>query len=254
MEIMLDESFINALRDYGLTTYEARAYYVLLATGETGAGVIAKFAGIPQQRIYDTLSSLERKGFVQVMHTNPKRYFPLNVRRALTNRLRQLRAEFNSRIEELKERIQEIEDKAPRPVDSKEGSHVWIIEGGEAITGRIIEMISSAEREVRLAGDRPLFTLNCRGVFKSYLKSGVSLYALGTFEAPCRKEIESVGGRVREAVVDYHYVIVVDGKKMLLVYFDDDGIPSALYTENRDIIKPHLKYFDIIWNKGNLTP
>ncbi len=250
MEIVLDESLINALRDYGLTTYEARAYFVLLTVGETGAGVIAKFAGIPQQRIYDTLSSLERKGFIQVKHTNPKKYAPLSVRRAITNRIRQLRAEFNARMEELKERINEIENRIPHPVNDKEGSHVWIIEGGEAIIGRIIEMISSARQEVRLAGDRPLFTLNCKGVFQRYLKDGVTLYALGTFERVCKKEIESVGGKIRNASVDYHYIIIVDGQKMLLVYFDDEGIPSALYTENQDIIKPHLHYFEILWSGG----
>lgn len=247
MEIEIDESFINALRDYGLTAYEARAYYVLLAVGEATAGTVAKLSGVPQQRIYDTLASLERKGFIQARHTNPKRYAALSVRRALTNRIRQLRAEFDAREHELKERINDLEKRAPKPKTGGGGSQVWVVEGEEAIIARILEMIRSAEKSVKLAGERPLFTLNCKGVFKKYLPEGVKLYALGKFERVCRDEIRSVGGEIRDVESYCHYLLIVDDSKLLIVYFDDDGIPNGLYTENEGIIRPHIHFFDQIW-------
>jgi len=249
MDIVIDEGFVNALRDYGLTTYEARAYYVLLTLGEASAGIIAKLSGIPHQRIYDTLSSLERKGFIQVRHTNPKKYSALSVRRALTNRIRQLSAEFNARMEELKERIKEIEERAPKLQTNDGGSHVWIIEGEEAIIGRILEMIQSAERCVKLVGERPLFTLNCRDVLKKYLPKGVKFYALGTFERVCKDEIHALGGEVREVKSYSNYLLIVDDSKLLMVYFDDNGIPYGLYTENEGIIHPHVYLFDLLWEK-----
>lgn len=252
MEVAIDEGFVNSLRDYGLTAYEARAYSVLLTVGEASAGTVAKLSGIPQQRIYDTLTSLERKGFIQVMHTNPKKYAALSVRRALTNRIRQLRAEFNARMEELKDRIDEIEREiqryTPRP-QSTGGSHVWVIEGEEAIIGRILEMIQSAEKCVKLAGERPLFTLNCKGVLKRHLSKDVKLYALGTFERVCKEEIRTLGGEVREVTSYSHYLLIVDDSKLLMVYFDDDGIPYGLYTENEDVVRPHVYLFDILWDK-----
>ena len=250
MEVAIDEAFVNALRDYGLTAYEARAYYVLLTVGEASAGTVAKLSGIPQQRIYDTLTSLERKGFIQVMHTNPKKYAALNVRRALSNRIRQLRAEFDARMEELKERIDEIERHVPRPQSSSGGSHVWIIEGEEAIIGRILEMIQSAEKSVKLAGERPLFTLNCKGILKKHLSRGVKLYALGTFERVCRDEILDLGGEVRDMESYSHYLLIVHDSRLLMVYFDDEGIPYGLYTENEDVIRPHVYLFDLLWNEG----
>gem|GEM_PF-1294719 len=251
MDIEFDEDFIAALRIYGLTAYEAKAYYVLLTMEEATAGAVARRSGVPQQRIYDTLSSLERKGFIQSRNTTPKLYSPLGVKRALNSRIRQLRAEFEAREQELLEMIPILVEKAPFPSgDRSSKSHVWILESENSIVGRIIEMISSAQHEVRLAGDRPLFTLNCKGVFQRYLNKGVTLYALGTFERVCRKEIESVGGKIKEAKVDYHYILIIDNLKLLLVYFDEDGVPSALYTENEDIVNPHLHYFEILWNKG----
>lgn len=250
MEVVIDEGFVNALRDYGLTTYEARAYYVLLTVGEAGAGTIARLSGIPQQRIYDTLTSLERKGFVQVRHTNPKKYAPLNIRRALTNRIRQLSAEFNARMEELKERINEIEERAPKSRGSSGGSHVWIVEGEEAIIGRILEMIQSAEKCIKLVGERPLFTLKCREILKKHLPEGVKLYALGTFEQVCRDEILALGGEVREAKSYSNYLLLVDDSRLLMVYFDDDGVPYGLYTENEAIVQPHVYLFDTLW--GNV--
>ncbi|MBE8538572.1 helix-turn-helix domain-containing protein [Geoglobus acetivorans] len=247
MEITIDEAFVNALRDYGLTTYEAKAYYVLLSVGEASAGTVAKLSAIPQQRIYDTLSSLERKGFIQVRHTNPKKYAPLSVRRALVNRIRQLSAEFSARMEELRDRISEIEELAPKVQSDSGGSHVWVVEGEEAIVARILEMIQSAEKCVKLVGERPLFTLKCREILKRYLPEGVKLYALGTFERVCREEILALGGEIREIESYSNYTLIVDDSKLLMVYFDDGGVPHGLYTENEGIIHPHVHLFNLLW-------
>jgi len=105
MKAPLDEEVIKLLKEYNLNSYEAKAYYVLLLLGESTATSISREAQIPQQRVYDALRSLERKGFVQVKSTVPKRYVPLPLRKALTNRIRQLRLEFEIKEDNLKKLV-----------------------------------------------------------------------------------------------------------------------------------------------------
>jgi len=152
-------------------------------------------------------------------------------------------------MEELKERIKEIEERAPKLQTSDGGSQVWIIEGEEAIIGRILEMIQGAKKCVKLMGERPLFTLKCKNALKKYLPKGVKLYALGTFERVCKDEIYALSGEVREVGSCSNYILVVDDSKLLMVYFDDNGIPYGLYTENEGIIRPHIYLFDLLWEK-----
>ncbi len=97
------------------------------------------------------------------------------------------------------------------------------------------------------AGERPLFTLKCREILKRYLQAGVKIYALGTFEQVCREEITILGGEVRDVDTFTNYTLIVDDSKLLMVYFDDEGIPYGLYTENEGIVQPHVHLFNLLW-------
>ncbi|TCK02883.1 TrmB family transcriptional regulator [Phorcysia thermohydrogeniphila] len=249
MKIQLDEEVIKLLKEYSLNSYEAKAYYVLLLLGEATATLIAREAQIPQQRVYDALRSLERKGFVQVKNTNPKRYIPIPPRKALNNRIRQLRLEFEIREDNLKKLVDKIEEKIPEAKNSSfdNGFQVFILEGRESIVNQAISMISSARSTVKIAGIKPLFTLGCKGNLKKYLKRKVKILAMGEFDKPCKEEIKKLGGEYCEAAACCQYLLIVDDSKLLIVYFDEKGAPNGLYTENEAIIKPFILFFDQQW-------
>jgi sugar-specific transcriptional regulator TrmB len=70
-----EREVVELLRGYGLNGYEAKAYFTLLAVGESKAGDVARKAGVPQSKVYDVLDTLREKGFVeQNEDTRPKEY------------------------------------------------------------------------------------------------------------------------------------------------------------------------------------
>ncbi len=65
---------ISELMRLGMTEYEARAYTALVGIGEGTARQVHDASGIPRPRIYDILTSLESRGFVEVWQGKPMHY------------------------------------------------------------------------------------------------------------------------------------------------------------------------------------
>lgn len=55
----------RVLRDLGLTSYEAKAYAVLVQRNSSTAVGLARSAGIPRQRIYDVVDGLVQRGLAR---------------------------------------------------------------------------------------------------------------------------------------------------------------------------------------------
>jgi len=229
---------VELLKEFGLNTYEARCYLALLELEGATAPEVSKASGVPPQRVYDSLSSLVEKGFIQEVNGKPKLFVPLPVREALLNRIYQLKVEFERREKFLRGLIEEIEKRVPQPV-KREVDEVFTLSGEKAIVSTALRLISSAERSVKIAGIRPLFTFGCRGNLERYLREGVELLAVGKFDSPCKEEIKRLGGKYLERDVDCTYLLIVDDEKLLYIYSDSRGI----YTENKGVLTPFLTYF-----------
>ncbi len=85
------KDLVALLKDaFKLSLYEARAYFVLVQ-GASDPKNVSRLGRIPLPRIYDTLSSLETKGFVT---RNGGQYVPVSPKIALEGRLQQFESEF----------------------------------------------------------------------------------------------------------------------------------------------------------------
>ncbi|WP_457678379.1 TrmB family transcriptional regulator [Thermovibrio sp.] len=233
------EEVVELLKEFGLNAYEARCYLALLEAEGATASEVAKTSGVPYQRVYDSLSSLEEKGFVQVVNRKPKLFIPFPVREALLNRLYQIKTEFEKREKFLRELIEEVEKRVPAKREVKRSGEVFTVEGERAIVSNAVRLISSAKDSVKIAGIRPLFKFGCRGNLGKYLKRGVELSAVGKFDEPCKEEIKRLGGKYSEKEVDCTYLLIVDDSELLFVY----GGNRALLTKEEKVIKPFLSYF-----------
>jgi sugar-specific transcriptional regulator TrmB len=72
----LDE-LITHLQALGFSQYEARAYCGLLQKSPANGHEVAKTAGIPTSKIYETLERLAQKGAVLVQRSEPTLWAPL---------------------------------------------------------------------------------------------------------------------------------------------------------------------------------
>ena len=76
---------VGMLRDFGLSEYEARVYFVLLTLGESKVAALTKKAYVPQSKGYEVLDRLTAKGFVEQMdEEKPKRYRAESLDRVMT--------------------------------------------------------------------------------------------------------------------------------------------------------------------------
>jgi len=85
----------RALRELGLTDYEARAYLSLLEKVGMTAGQLSEAADLPYSKIYETLNALEKKGWIKIERGRPSRYYPKSPSEAWRLQNYDLKAESN---------------------------------------------------------------------------------------------------------------------------------------------------------------
>lgn len=90
--------FIETMLELGLTSYEAQVYFVLFQLKYATVHDIHSTCTVPRNKIYETLNSLEEKGFVAVIDKNPLRYARIDIEQTFTN-LRRKEMEKINRIE-----------------------------------------------------------------------------------------------------------------------------------------------------------
>ncbi|MFH1399668.1 MAG: helix-turn-helix domain-containing protein [Candidatus Woesearchaeota archaeon] len=72
--MIVQEDFLNRLRDFGLNSYESKLWAALLSRGISTAGELSDIANVPRSRSYDVLESLEKKGFIMIKIGKPIKY------------------------------------------------------------------------------------------------------------------------------------------------------------------------------------
>jgi len=137
---MHEEEIIEKLQRLGLTKYESLAYITLLKLGPSKATDITKESGIPHTRVYDVLSSLHRKGFVDVMQGSPRLYKPVNPEVVLEK----IKEDFIEDIENLKEAFLDLY----REVHGEDLPEIWTIQGFDNTVERAEYVIRTAKHEV----------------------------------------------------------------------------------------------------------
>ncbi|WP_297417878.1 TrmB family transcriptional regulator [Thermococcus sp.] len=137
---MREDEIIDKLQKLGLTKYESVAYITLLKLGPSKATDVTKESGIPHTRVYDVLSSLHRKGFVDVMQGSPRLYKPVNPEVVLEK----IKEDFIEDIEKLKGAFLDLY----REAHGEDLPEIWTIQGFDNTVERAEYVIRTAKHEV----------------------------------------------------------------------------------------------------------
>lgn len=119
------------LKGFGLSSYEAGAYAVLLRLGSTDASAVAHKASIPFGRVYDVLNGLVERGLLTMHEGRPKQYRAVQPRVAMSLLLAQRKRELDDRYAELTRLASELE-KRLSPKVKKDPSSFYSASVGEA--------------------------------------------------------------------------------------------------------------------------
>lgn len=126
---------------FGLNSYEVRLYVTLLGRGMKPAEA-AQSSGVPLSRTYDTLRSLQQKGFVTEADGEFRSARPSAV---LGSRIASYVAEFDSeqasRREAMKRIVSELESRARPSADAEP----VMLKGLESISAAFLEVLRSSK-------------------------------------------------------------------------------------------------------------
>lgn len=247
---MVSEKTKNTLKDLGLTEYETRAYIGLVRAGPTTARDLSEASEVPHSRIYDILSKLEKRGWVESQSGRPARYRAKSPSEAL--RLFRIKQEEN-----LKE-ASEIIEKELEPLYEKGGGmerpDVWTIRGEKEILSRIEEMFTSAEIEILISIPSLSGKFSRFKDFLPILKTkDLDLRVLTSERNELTEELENISNietRYREPL--FGGGVIVDGREALIV-LESGGRVFGIWSDEIGLTKFAEEYFEYLWAEARDT-
>jgi len=251
-DVSVSERTRRALKDFGLTEYEVKAYVGLVESGPLPASQLSTTATIPYSKIYEILGNLERKGWVETEQGRPSKYFPKPPSTALeSSRVRTENTLKSSQMDALSE-LQPLYEKK----GVQERPDIWIVRGQNNILDRIKETLGRTRRELLVAMPivpesvismaAPLLTL----MASKGIKVSVMVPA-GTNREAMRKLKGLAEIRVREQmfgggmISDSNEIIILLGEE------PEKGLTLAISSEHVGLVKFGKSYFEFLWENSN---
>ena len=205
-------SAVAHLQALGLTEYEARAYTALLALGRAAPSRIARQAGIPRPKIYETLERLEARGLAARVGESPMEYAPLSAREYLAR----ARRSFDDRLGALERDLSRL-----APESAPEA--VYALRGDAAVRSLCETLALGARAQLFLAGE---------GTFAAHLEDitdrGVSVTRADLADLP------PIAAKGQTALV-----LARDGEAAVVAHFFEagDGEAHGVHTHNPVIVR-----------------
>ncbi|MCI0496861.1 MAG: TrmB family transcriptional regulator [Thermoplasmata archaeon] len=218
------ETIADELLDFGLTSYEARAYVSLVARGYGDAELIAQSAGIPRTSSYKVLSSLVDKGLVIVTGGRPRIFKP--------NPLEDVRTSMADRLDRVFGQLSAVHGSLS---ESGVPQLIYTLTGRDRVVEKIREYLETADREVilsipKMAEFRRLYARE----FQNLLARGTNVVVI---TSPFQKVPEGAVAIRREGILAVD--LITDSENALVAAPD----LSACGFTRSDVLADHLARF-----------
>ncbi|MHA2231354.1 MAG: TrmB family transcriptional regulator [Candidatus Hodarchaeales archaeon] len=138
----------DALREFGLTDYEVRAYIALIEDGEATANLVSDHSGVPYTRVYDVLKELEEKRFVEVRRGRPSTYRPRPPSEATALFIEKINQELQKNQKQIILDLKPLYEKKY----AQEHHDVVIVRGTLAVLEKIRDTLENVGREILILG------------------------------------------------------------------------------------------------------
>ncbi len=236
----------EALRELGLTGYETQAYLSLLEKSGMTASQVSEATGVPYSKIYETLNSLDRKGWIKIEGGRPSRYYP----KAPSEALEAAKLRFESRIrsweKSLLGELQALyEKKAVR-----EKPDIWIIRGEFNVLAKLREMLGIVKNEIMIAV--PFLPKQLVGLTYPMLaglrSAGVNILFMVS-KGVEKETLEKIGEVAEVRIRDHMFGggIIADRKEAVLLLGEEDKPNLIIWADHTGLVKFAKDYFQYLW-------
>lgn len=245
MSAPVSEEARKILREIGLTDYETRAYLILLERGVMIASEVSEHGGVPYSKIYETLNSLERKGWIEAEKGRPHRYFP----KAPSEALEAVRLRLEDMVSGWRHVVLEELQPLYERRELLEKPDIWILRGEFSVLAKLKEMLNSARKELMIAA--PAFARDFVGAVVSMLNqlrdSGVNVQVMVTGDWDIEKIVKLGEVKVRDGM--FGGGVVVDSREALLL-LGEDKPTLVIWSNHTSLVKFARDYFQYLWESA----
>jgi HTH-type transcriptional regulator, sugar sensing transcriptional regulator len=241
----------RALKEFGLTEYEVKAYISLVEAGAVAASELSRVASIPYSKIYEIIGNLERKGWVESEQGRPSKYYA----KAPSTALESSRVRFETMIRSSEaDALLELQPLYEKK-GVKEKPDIWIVRGQDNILDKIKETVAQTRRELMVA--MPVVPEQIVSIALPLLslmrEKGVNVSVMLP-ETTSREMIKRLGGsvqvRTRESL--FGGGIISDDNQIILLLGEDPekGLTLAISSDHVGLVRFGKSYFEYLWESS----
>lgn len=245
---VINERLRKALQRLGLTEYEVRAYIALLEHGEATAGEISSSSMVPLSKVYETLSALEKKGWILVEKSRPARYRP----QPPTVAVELAKSRIDNELDELSSLVTSELNPIYEKRADREKPDLWIIRGEENLWKSVREVVGRARRQLSIA--TPFIPKDLQNIMLPIIslmreRGGTVQILVGEDcdQHSIRRLAEICDVRVRE--LSFGGGVISDASEVVLILMgSDDKRPKlGIYSAHMGLTMLAQSYFDLLW-------
>jgi HTH-type transcriptional regulator, sugar sensing transcriptional regulator len=239
----------GSLEEFGLSKYEARAYFTMIGKGSLAVSEIAYYANLPRTKVYQTVKKLEKKKLAVISKHKPLICSAIPPEEAFAE-IVNLHDRRVKNMRKIVDSLQKISDESQRPRGSEERRYL-ILDANytlERISTLIAESRSSVTATLDSWGLRLLS--QCKTSVIRALSAGVRLRMIlgsqcvgneNVFQLPDGIEL-----RTGEVVSN---VIIIDST--YLVSIDSSNGKAAFFTSTDSFAMLQAKNFEEAWSSAS---
>lgn len=262
--MIVQQEFLNKLKDFGLNSYESKLWAALLSRGISTAGELSDIANVPRSRSYDVLESLERKGFIIMKLGKPIRYIAVSPSEVL-ERMKKKVVEDSEKKTVLLNKLKDSEVLGELNVLHNQGIELveptdmtGVLKGRNNLYLHMDSMIKNAQSSIVIATTEEGLIRKAESLKNSLMKAkakGVSI----RIAAPITKR-SIVAARKLSPVANVRHIdsikaryCVIDGKEMTFTLLDDkETHPSydvGIWVNSKFFAKSQEDSFNLLWEQ-----
>jgi sugar-specific transcriptional regulator TrmB len=238
----------RSLQEFGLTEYEIRSYTSLLEIGPATASELSEASDVPYSKIYEVLGSLEKKGWIEMEHGRPSRYYPKPPSVAMEIAKSQLETAFKTNEAMVLGELQPLYEKK----GVRERPDIWIVRGNFNVLAKIRETIEHVQKEILAAvpaiPDQVAEMLI--PLVKTIVERGVKVQLMTMKNRPSEPMTRlSKFCEVRARDQMFGGGIIADGREVILLLGQegDEAIGLAIWSDHVGLAKFAKNYFEYLW-------
>jgi sugar-specific transcriptional regulator TrmB len=244
----------RSLQEFGLTDYEIRSYTSLLEIGPATANELSEASEVPYSKIYEVLGSLEKKGWIEMEHGRPSKYYPKPPSVALEITKSQLENSLKTNEGVILGELQPIYEKK----GVREHPDIWIVRGSLNVLSKIRETVEHVQKEILVSvpGIPDATAEMLIPLVRTIVERGVKVQIM-TMKRPMTATMVKLTKfcevRVREQM--FGGGIIADGREVILLLGQegDEAIGLAIWSDHVGLAKFAKNYFEYLWADSEST-